>query len=130
MGHVHVALAAPLGADDVAQAGGDEDQGAVSVGKCSDSPGAPADLAHDALERIIGAQAAPMLGGKLEILERLLDALGDESAAPASFISRSFATTSTALAWAAGRSSWAWIALSMAATSRTLDVGTAVHTSL
>src|ERR1039457_4667494 len=78
MGHIHVALAAPLGADDVAQAGRNEDQGAVTIGEGPDGPGAPADLAHDALEGIIGAQAAPVLRGKLEVLERLLDALGND----------------------------------------------------
>ena len=76
MGHIHVALAAPLGADDVAQVGCDQDESTVAVRERPDDPGAPADLAHDALEGVVGAQAAPVLRGKLEVLERLLDAFG------------------------------------------------------
>ena len=50
------------------------------------------------------------------------------SAALASFSSRSLVTTKAAFARAASWSSWAWIALSIAATSRTFGVGTAVQT--
>ncbi len=50
------------------------------------------------------------------------------SAASANFISFSFTATCSAFCRAAARSSCAWIAFSIAATSFTLLVGTAVHT--
>jgi hypothetical protein len=55
--HIHVAFAAPLGSDDVAQACRNEDESAVAIGKRSDGPGAPADLAHHALEGVVRTQA-------------------------------------------------------------------------
>jgi hypothetical protein len=51
MGHVHVALAALLGADDVAQAGRGEDQGAVTIGKRS--AGAPGPLGRSRTARVV-----------------------------------------------------------------------------
>jgi hypothetical protein len=39
-------------------------EGRVAVGEGTDHAGAPADLAHDALERIVGPDAPPVLLGK------------------------------------------------------------------
>lgn len=47
--HVHMFPVAPLGACDMAQAGADEHKGGVAVGEGAHYPGAPADLAVEAL---------------------------------------------------------------------------------
>src|SRR5207302_10327979 len=84
---------------------------------------------------IRGADAPPVLLREGVVRQglwhRRLDqgaADGADSAALPSLMLRSRATTSAALRWAAGRSSWAWMALSISATSRSLPAGTWLKT--
>ena len=71
--HVQVAPGTPVPGRNVAKPGADEQEGGVAVGKGPDHPGAPADLAHDALKGIVGAQATPVFGGEGKAAEGLLD---------------------------------------------------------
>lgn len=48
-------------ASDVPQPGGDEIESRDAVGESTNDTGPPSDLAHDAFERIVGADASPML---------------------------------------------------------------------
>ncbi len=54
--HVHVLLVTPLGACDMAQAGG------VAIGEGTHNSGAPADLAVEAFNDVVRADPRPVLG--------------------------------------------------------------------
>ena len=122
--HVHVALHGPPCACDVPQPGCGQVEGRLAVGKGSDHPGSAPDLAHDAFEGIIGPDAAPMLVGKGVVDEGLVHGLLE----PGGYLGKAqgfeLGATSVALALTAARLSWAWMALSMKESSRTLLVGT------
>ena len=68
-------LVAPLGASDMAQAGADEHQGGISVWEGPHNPGAPADLAVEAFNDVVCADPSPVLGGKIAVGQRLLNAV-------------------------------------------------------
>lgn len=86
------------------------------------------DLAQEALQRIVGANAPPVLIGKGITGERLLDRRCHELGARVSRWSRSLAITYRAFSRAAATSSAAWIAFSIAATSRIFGRGTCLNT--
>jgi len=121
VGDVHIAFAGPLDADDVALERRDEDESTDAIGKCSDGPGASSDLAYHRLDVVVSSRGAPVLGGKLEVLEGLLNALGDafDSARKLHLAKLRGARTTKA----AGRSSSTWIASKTVATLCTSDVG-------
>ena len=75
--HVHVFLAAPLGARHVAQPGADQHQGGVAVRKCPHHPRPTADLTVQPLDHIVGADARPVLTGEIAVGQRLLDTVLD-----------------------------------------------------
>jgi hypothetical protein len=75
------------------------------------------DLAQQTLKRIVGADTTPVLLGKCVIGQRLLDPASASSAARVRRDARSLSITRMALSRAAATS---WIALSIAAISRTL----------
>ena len=128
MSHIHVPFPAPERAHDVAQAGRHENEGAVSVGKCSDGSCAAADLAHEALQGIIGPQAAPVFRGKMEVVERLLDASGDDLGRAGELHLAQLGDHQHGLRPGRLEVLLVMDGLSIAATSRTFEVGTAVHT--
>lgn len=76
--HVEVHSGAPLRACDVAQSGAHEHQRGTTVREAADDARAPADLAHDALHRIVGADAPPMLLGEGVVRQGLVRARPDE----------------------------------------------------
>ena len=59
--HVHVFLAAPLGARHMAQPRADQHQGGVAIGECPHHAGPAADLTVQPLDHIVGADARPVL---------------------------------------------------------------------
>ena len=63
--HVHVLLVAPLGARHVAQPCADQHQGGVAIGECPHHPRPPADLTVQPLDHVVGADARPVLAGKI-----------------------------------------------------------------
>ena len=75
--HVHVFLAAPLGARHMAQPGADQHQGGVAIGECPHHTGAPADLTVQPLDHVVSADVGPMLAGKIAVGQRLLNAVLD-----------------------------------------------------
>ena len=62
--HVHVFLAAPLGARHMAKSGADQHQGRVAIGECPHHPRPSADLTVQPLDHVVGADARPVLAGK------------------------------------------------------------------
>ena len=106
--HIHVFLAAPLGTCHMAKAGTDQHQGGVAVRECPHHAGSAADLPIQQLNHVVGADARPVLAGKIAVGQRLLNL-----AASFSFMARSSATTALALSRDAFLLSWAWIALSI-----------------
>ena len=70
--HVHVFLAAPLGARRVAKSGADQHQGGVPVRECPHHTGAAADLTVQPLDHVVGTDAGPMLAGKIAVGQRFL----------------------------------------------------------
>ena len=76
--HGQVALRAPLRACDVAQPDGHEHQRRLPVGEGPDDSGTTSDLAHDPLERVAGAAAAPVRLREAVVAERLRRAFSDE----------------------------------------------------
>jgi len=75
--HVHVFLAAPLGARHMAEPRADQHQGRVSVRECPHHAGAPTDLTVQPLDHVVGANTRPMLAGEVTVGQRLLDAVLD-----------------------------------------------------
>ena len=75
--HIHVFLTAPLGTCHVAKSDADQHQGGVAIGECPHHAGAPTDLTVQPLDHVVGADAGPMLAGKVTIGQRLLDAVLD-----------------------------------------------------
>lgn len=75
--HVHVFLAAPLGARHMAEPGADQHQGGVAIGERPHHAGSAADLTVQPLNHVVGADARPVLAGKVTIGQCLLDAVLD-----------------------------------------------------
>ena len=73
--HVHVFLVALLGARHMAQPRADQHQGGVAVRECPHHAGPSADLTVQPLDHIVGADARPMLAGKVTIGQCLLNAV-------------------------------------------------------
>ena len=73
--HVHVFLAAPLGARHVAQPRADQHQGGVAVRERSHHAGSAADLTVQPLDHVVCTDAVPMLAGKIAVGQRLLNAI-------------------------------------------------------
>jgi hypothetical protein len=71
--NIQIAFARPRGAGDVAQPGRGEIESRLPVREGADHGSAPPDLAQNALERIVGADATPMLLGKRVLGECFLD---------------------------------------------------------
>ena len=75
--HVHVFLAAPLGARHMAEPGADQHQGGVAVRECPHHAGPAADLTVQPLDHVVGADARPVLAGKIAVGQRFLNAVLD-----------------------------------------------------
>ena len=65
--HVHVFLVAPLGTCHMAQPRADQHQGGVAVRERSHHAGSAADLTVQPLDHVVGADARPMLAGKIAV---------------------------------------------------------------
>ena len=65
--HVHVFLAAPLGARHMAEPGADQHQGGVAIGERPHHAGSAADLTVQPLNHVVGADARQVLAGKVTI---------------------------------------------------------------
>ena len=73
--HVHIFFVAPLRAHYMAKPGADQHQSRVAVRECSHHAGAAADLTVQPLDHIVGADACPMLAGKIAVGQRFLNAV-------------------------------------------------------
>ena len=65
--HVHVFLVAPLGARHMAEPGADRHQSGVAIRECSHHAGSAADLTVQPLDHVVGADARPVLAGKIAV---------------------------------------------------------------
>ena len=65
--HVHVFLAAPLSTCHMAQPRADQHQGGVAIGECPHHAGPAADLTVQPLDHVVGADARPVLAGKIVV---------------------------------------------------------------
>ena len=74
---VHVFLVAPLGTHHMAKFGADQHQGGVAIGKHPHHPRPAADFTVQPLNHIIGADARPVLAGKVTVGQRFLDTVLD-----------------------------------------------------
>ena len=70
--HVHVLLAALLGARHMAQPRADQHQGGISVRECPHHAGSAADLTVQPLNHVVGANARPVFAGKIAVWVRFL----------------------------------------------------------
>ena len=75
--HVHVFLAAPLGARHMAQPRADQHQGGTSVRERPHHAGSAADLPIQPLDHIVCADAGPVFAGKIAVGQRFLNAVLD-----------------------------------------------------
>ena len=76
----------------------------MSVRKCADHARAPANLADDPLEWIVGLHLAPVIARKREVRQRLVRLVSTNSAALVRRIALSFTITSRTLSSAERRS--------------------------
>ena len=90
----------------------------LTIGKRANHARASPDLAQDALERIVGTNPTPVFLGKAVVGERLLNARFRKFGGPDEAQAAQLLDPRMAFSRAAARSSLAWIALSMAAISR------------
>lgn len=74
---VHIFFAAPLRARHMAKPGADRHQSGVAVRERSHHAGSAADLTVQPLDHVVGADAGPMLAGKIAVGQRLLNAVLD-----------------------------------------------------
>ena len=65
--HVHVFLAAPLSTCHMAQPRADQHQGRVAIGECPHHAGPAADFPVQPLDHVVGADARPVLAGKIAV---------------------------------------------------------------
>ena len=65
--HVHVFLAAPLGACHMAQPRTGQHQSRVAIGKCPHHASPAADLTVQPLDHVVGADTRPVLAGKIAV---------------------------------------------------------------
>ena len=126
--HVHVFLVAPLGARHMAQPRADQHQGGVAIGECPHHTGAPTDLTVQPLDHVVGADARPMLAGKIAVGQRLLNAVLDLLGGLLQLHGAQLGDHGLRLLAGRFLLSWAWIALSIFATILTLDLGTTEKT--
>ena len=75
--HVHVFLAAPLGARHMAEPGADQHQGGVAVRERPYHSRPSADLTVQPLDHVVCTDAGPMLTGKIAVGQRFLNAVLD-----------------------------------------------------
>ena len=75
--HVHVFLVAPLGARHMAEPCADQHQGGVAVRERPYHSRPSADLTVQPLDHVVGADAGPVLAGKIAVGQRFLDAVLD-----------------------------------------------------
>ena len=73
--HIHVFLAAPLGARHVAEPRADQHQGGISIRERPHHTGAPADLPVQPLDHVVCTDARPVFAGKIAVGQRLLNAM-------------------------------------------------------
>ena len=73
--HVQVPPRAPLALGDVLEPGRREHEGRPAVGEGAHHPGAPADLAVEPLDGVVGAYAPPVLAGEPGVRQGLGEAL-------------------------------------------------------
>ena len=76
--HVEVLSRAPAGAGHVTQPSRHEHQRTAAVGEGAHDARPPADLPHDPLQRIVGADPRPVLAWEGHVAERLGHALFDD----------------------------------------------------
>ena len=65
--HVHVLLVAPLGAGHMVQPGTDQHESRMAVRETAYHTSAAADLTVQPLNNIVGADASPVLAGKVTV---------------------------------------------------------------
>lgn len=65
--HVHVLFVAPLGASHMAQPGTDQHESGIAVRETPNHTGTATDLPVQPLNDIVGADASPVLAGKVTI---------------------------------------------------------------
>ena len=75
--HIHVFLAAPLCSRHMAKPRADQHQCGVPIRECPHHAASAADLPVQPLDHIVGADACPVLAGKITIGQRFLDAVLD-----------------------------------------------------
>ena len=126
--HIYVLLVAPLGVGHIAQPGTDQHKGRVTVRETAHHAGAVADLPIHPFYGIIGSDAVPVFTGKIAVGQCFLDTVLYLLGGRLGFIERSSATTALAFFLAALLLSWTWIALSILATSFTLERGVTENT--
>ena len=126
--HVHVFLVAPLGTRYVAHPCTDQHQGGVSIRECPHHAGSAADLPVQPFDHIVGADAGPMLAGKIAVSQSFLNAVLDLFGGLLQLHGAQLGDHGLCLLAGCFLLSWAWIALSIFATILTLDLGTTEKT--
>lgn len=120
---VQVAPRPPLALRDVLEPRGDEHEGRLAVREGADHAGAAADLAVEALDRVVGADPPPVSGREARVGQGLGAALADRLRGLPEPRRLQLDATASALASEAPRDPVAWIALSIAATLGRFDLG-------
>ena len=73
--HIHVLLAAPLSAGNMAQPGTDQHESGVAIRERARHPGAAADFPVEPFYDIIGTNTSPVFAGKIAVGKRFFNAI-------------------------------------------------------
>lgn len=115
---------------DVPESGRSKHQCRVAVRKAAYHTRPSANLTHDALQRIVRANLSPVLPWKVIIGKRFIGTLTDSLGGLTQLHTLKLIGNGPGFCLASARSSWAWIALSIAETSLSLPCGTTEKTFL
>ena len=115
--HIHILFVAPVGVGHMAQPGTDQHEGRIAVWETTHHTGTAADLPVQPFNDIVCTDAGSVFAGEIAIGKHLLNASSTFLAASFGFVARSSSTTALAFSRAAFLLSWAWVALSILATS-------------
>ena len=112
----------------MAKSDADQHEGRVAIGESTHHPGAAADLPVEPFNNIVGTDASPVLAGEAAVGQGFLNTVLHLFGGLFQLHLSQLGHHSLGLFTSSFLLSWAWIALSIFATSFTLKRGTAENT--
>ena len=126
--HIHILLISPLSSGHMTQPGTDQHECGIAVREAANHTGVAADLPVQPFNDIISTDASPVLTGEITVSQSLLNAVLHLPGGLFQFHGTQLLHHCLGLLPGGFLLSWAWIALSILATSFTLERGVTENT--